>query len=119
MRDKSGNTFRTVVGAVFISSFAMAQLAAASPGFQVAEMASDHTRASAGEGACGNGNCGAAMMDKNKDGKVSPAEALRYGFTEAQIRNADQNGDGVLDAAEVAAMKKAGKDAKRSDAAHS
>ena len=119
MQDKFGNTFGTVVGAVLVSSFAMMQLAVASPGFKVAEIASDHTRASASEGACGGGNCGAAMMDKNKDGKVSRTEALRYGFTQAQIKYADQNGDGVLDAAEVAAMKKAGKAAKRADATHS
>ena len=119
MQCKFGNTFGTVVGAVFVSSFAIMQLAAASSAFQVSEIASDRTRASASEGACGDGNCGVAMMDKNKDGKVSRAEALKYGFTETQIKNADQNGDGLLDPAEVAAMKKAGKGAQRSDAVHS
>jgi uncharacterized low-complexity protein len=119
MPGRFGNTFGAAVGVMFVGSFAMMHFADASPAFQAADIASHRTLESASEGACGGGNCGAAMMDKNKDGKVSRDEALRYGFTDAQISNADRNGDGVLDPAEVAAMKNAGKGVQGSGAAKS
>jgi len=61
----------------------------------------------AAEGKCGEGNCGAkamAMMDTNKDGKVSRAECAAH--HDAMFTKADTNKDGFMTPAEADAMMK-------------
>lgn len=56
-----------------------------------------------GEGKCGMGKCGAAMMDDNKDGKVSKEEFTKH--HEAIFAQMDANKDGVIDKDEMGKMK--------------
>ncbi|NCT67984.1 MAG: EF-hand domain-containing protein [Rhodanobacteraceae bacterium] len=103
MSSKLGNTLGVAIGATLIGSLSLSQLAAASPAFQVGDLAAGYMLAAGAEGKCGEGKCGMAAMDKNKDGKVSADEAKAMGMSEAMFKSADTNGDGVLDAAEVKA----------------
>jgi uncharacterized low-complexity protein len=107
MSSKIGNTLGLAIGAAFIGSLSLSQLAAASPAFQASDLASGYMLAMAGEGKCGEGKCGVAKMDTDKDGKVSMAEATAGGFSESQVKAWDKNNDGSLDGAELAAMHKA------------
>ena len=54
-----------------------------------------------GEGKCGEGKCGMAMMDTDKDGKVSKEEFMAA--HEKMFAAKDTNNDGSLDAAEMKA----------------
>ncbi|GAB3353674.1 HvfA family oxazolone/thioamide-modified RiPP metallophore [Lysobacter tyrosinilyticus] len=61
----------------------------------------------AAEGKCGEGNCGAkalAMMDTDKDGKVSRAECAAH--HDAMFTKADTNKDGYVTPVEADAMMK-------------
>lgn len=104
MSSKIGNTLSVAIGAAFIGSLSLSQLAAASPAFQASDLAAGYMLAAAGEGKCGEGKCGVAKLDTNKDGKVSMAEATAGGFSESQVKAWDKNGDGMLDATELASM---------------
>ncbi|GAA0704840.1 hypothetical protein [Dokdonella soli] len=104
MSSKFGNTLGVAIGAAFIGSLSLSQLAAASPAFQAGDLASGYMLAMAGEGKCGEGRCGVAKLDKDGDGKVSMEEAKAGGFSESQFKAWDKNGDGQLDATELAAM---------------
>lgn len=104
MSSKIGNTLGLAIGAAFIGSLSLSQLAAASPAFQASDLASGYMLAMAGEGKCGEGKCGVAKMDTDKDGKVSMAEATAGGFSESQVKAWDKNADGVLDGTELTAM---------------
>jgi uncharacterized low-complexity protein len=106
------------VGGAFAASLGAAPLATAADnpfamqpldrGYQVAEAGK------MGSGKCGAGKCGAAMrkdthamcgmamMDENKDGKVSKEEFIKA--HEAMFDKLDTNKDGVLDKAEMAKM---------------
>jgi len=106
MSSKPGNTLGLAIGAAFIGSLSLTQLAAASPAFQVTDLASASVLAHV-EGKCGEGKCGVAKMDTDKDGKVSTAEAKAGGFSDSQIKAWDKNNDGNLDGIELAAMHKA------------
>jgi uncharacterized low-complexity protein len=105
MTSKIGNTLGVAIGAAFIGSLSLSQLAAASPAFQVGDLAAGYMLAgSMAEGKCGEGKCGMAKLDKDKDGKVSMAEATGGGFSASQVKMWDKNGDGSLEANELAAM---------------
>jgi uncharacterized low-complexity protein len=106
MSSKIGNTLGLAIGAAFIGSLSLSQLAAASPAFQASDLASGYMLAMAGEGKCGEGKCGVAKLDTNKDGKVSLSEATAGGFSESQVKAWDKNADGSLDGTELAAMHK-------------
>ena len=67
-------------------------------------------KAKAGEGKCGEGKCGIAMMDADKDGKVTKEEFMAA--HEKMFAAHDTNNDGTLDESEMAAAKKAGKEGK-------
>lgn len=67
-------------------------------------------KAKAGEGKCGEGKCGMAMMDADKDGKVTKEEFMAA--HEKMFAAHDTNNDGTLDESEMAAAKKAGKEGK-------
>ncbi|MFI4968801.1 MAG: hypothetical protein ACHP7D_01250 [Lysobacterales bacterium] len=103
MSSKIGNTLGVAIGAAFIGSLSLSQLAAASPAFQASDLAAGYMLAAA-EGKCGEGKCGVAKMDKDGDGKVSMAEATAGGFSESQFKAWDKNGDGMLDATELGTM---------------
>ncbi|MGN6519612.1 MAG: HvfA family oxazolone/thioamide-modified RiPP metallophore [Dokdonella sp.] len=114
MSSKIGNTLGVAIGAAFIGSLSLSQLAAASPAFQASDLATGYMLAAAGEGKCGEGKCGIEKMDSNKDGKVSMDEmkAMKTAHLEEHFKEADTNGDGFIDKAEMdahhAAMKKKG-----------
>ena len=104
MSSKIGNTLSLAIGAAVIGSLSLSQLAAASPVFQASDLASGYMLAAAPEGKCGEGKCGVAKMDKDKDGKVSMAEAMANGFSESQVKAWDKDNDGSLEANELKAM---------------
>jgi uncharacterized low-complexity protein len=112
MSSKIGNTLGVAIGAAFIGSLSLSQLAAASPAFQASDLASGYMLAAAGEGKCGEGKCGVEKMDSNKDGKVSmdEAKAAKMADLETHFKAVDTNGDGFVDKAEMdahhASMKK-------------
>lgn len=104
MSSKIGNSLGVAIGAAFIGSLSLSQLAAASPAFQIGDLASGYMLAAAAEGKCGEGKCGVAKMDKDHDGKVSMTEAEAGGFSQSQVKAWDKNSDGSLDSNELAAM---------------
>ena len=118
MSSKSSKALGLAIGAALIGSLSLSQLAAASHAFQVSDLASGYMLATA-EGQCGEGECGVATLDTNKDGKVSLAEAEAGGLTKSQFKGLDKNGDGSLDSTELgtmhAARDKGGKDAKAAE----
>lgn len=100
------------VGAAFVGTVALANVANANVAFSVKPLVSGYMLA-ASEGKCGEGKCAAAKMDTDKDGKVSMAEAKAAGWNENQFKAMDTNGDGMLSADEIAAghkMHKSGAD---------
>ncbi len=99
------------VGSAFVAGMAMTPLAGAAEnpfamqsldrGYMVA---SNHMQGKCGAGKCGAGKCGvgkcgAAMMDANKDGKVSKEEFTKH--HEAMFANMDKNNNGTLEADEM------------------
>lgn len=111
MSSKIGNTLGVAIGAAFIGSLSLSQLAAASPAFQASDLAAGYMLAAAGEGKCGEGKCGLEMMDSNKDGKVSmdEAKAAKMADLEKHFKEVDTNGDGMIDKAEMDAHHAAAK----------
>jgi uncharacterized low-complexity protein len=120
MSSKIGNSLGVAIGAAFIGSLSLSQLASASPAFQASDLATGYMLAAAGEGKCGEGKCGVEKMDANKDGKVSLAEMkeMKAEKSEEHFKMADTNNDGFVDKAEMdahhAAMKKKHKGAEGS-----
>lgn len=104
MSSKIVNSLSVAIGAAFIGSLSLSQLAAASPAFQVSDLAAGYMLAHSGEGKCGEGRCGVAKLDKDGDGKVSLAEAKAGGFSDNQVKAWDKDADGSLDKTELAAM---------------
>ncbi len=63
-----------------------------------------HAEHAGHEGKCGEGKCGMAMMDTDKDGKLSPAEfAAAHNGDSSKFAAHDGNGDGFIDADEMKA----------------
>ena len=112
----------SAVGSAFVASMAAVPLASAaenpfalsglSSGYQVADSTVAKPAAKPMDGKCGEGKCGAkkadepkggmAMMDANKDGKVSKEEFIKG--HEAKFGMMDANKDGFLDKAEMDKM---------------
>ncbi|KIO49690.1 hypothetical protein [Nitrosospira sp. NpAV] len=60
-----------------------------------------------GEGACGEGRCGAAMADANKDGKITKEEWTAH--HNAMFEHMDANKDGFIGKDEIKGKTKDGK----------
>lgn len=107
------------MGSAFAAGMTMAPMAnAAESPFALQSLHSGYMAADAKvpEAKCGQGKCGASMMDANGDGKISRDEFMKsheamYGpkdgnkaaylkAKEAEFAARDKNKDGVLDAAE-------------------
>ncbi len=106
MSNKLIKPLTLAVGAAFVGSVSLTQIAHASNNFQLNQLNSGYMIAENAkapgdkgkEGKCGEGKCGVAKMDTNKDGKVSKAEA-----DAAHAQHFDQmdtNKDGFVDQAE-------------------
>lgn len=102
---KNGKSIGVTLGAAVIGSLSLSQLAAASPAFQVRELASGYLLAAAAEG-----KCGLRRLDKDKDGKISFEEVAAAGVDRAHFDALDLDRDGVLDDREIQAQE--AKDAK-------
>jgi uncharacterized low-complexity protein len=83
------------LGAAFVGSVSLGQMAHASAAFQLnpllAPFAAAGTDDKAGEGKCGMDKC-----DGNKDGKATKEEAMAAGWTSAQFAKADTKHQGFL-----------------------
>jgi uncharacterized low-complexity protein len=95
MSNKIIKPLTLALGAAFVGSVALAQVAHASATFQLnpllAPFAVAGTDDKAGEGKCGMDKC-----DGNKDGKASKEEAMAAGWTAAQFAKADVKHQGFL-----------------------
>ncbi len=101
LNSKTSKTVVLVAGAALAGGLALSGSA-----FAMTDLASGYM-VSAGEGAkAGEGKCGIAKMDTDKDGKVSQAEfgAAHNGDT-SKFATHDANKDGVLTADELKAKK--------------
>ena len=114
------NTIGVAVGSAFAAGMAMSPLASAAENpFALQSLQSGYMVAQAQkaqEAKCGQGKCGASMMDANGDGKISrdeymkshaamyePKDGNKAAFLkarEAEFAARDKNKDGLLDAAE-------------------
>ena len=124
MSSKIGNTLGVAIGAAFIGSLSLSQLAAASPAFQASDLATGYMLAAAGEGKCGEGKCGASKAkvtqaegkcgegkcgdasftrtDSDHDGKVSRDEFLAVARDRAgDFDRIDADHDGFISEAEA------------------
>lgn len=117
------NRISVAVGSAFAAGMVMAPLANAAEnpfalqslqsGYMVAD---NHKAAKTTEAKCGQGKCGASMMDANKDGRVSrdefmksheamysPKDGNKDAYLKAKEKEfaaKDKNGDGFIDAKE-------------------
>ncbi len=100
------------IGTALLGSLSLVQLAVASDGFKAADLGSGYAVAMAGdkakEGKCGEGKCGFAQLDANKDGSISSAEWNAAHPDKAdKWAKLDANGDGNVTQAEWDAAHKA------------
>lgn len=95
MSNKSIKPIALALGAAFVGSLSLGQIASASSTFQVTSLVAPYalagTDAKATEGKCGMEKC-----DGNKDGKATKEEAMAAGWTEAQFNMADTKHQGFL-----------------------
>ncbi len=104
MSNKIVKPLSIAIGAAFVGTISLSQMVHANTAFQVTPLLSGYALADTAEGKCGEGKCGVSKMAKPGETKVSKAEALAHGFSESQFKTWDKNGDGYLDASELAAM---------------
>ena len=102
MSNKIVKPLTMAIGAAFVGSVAMTQVASASTAFQITPLMSGY--AVAAEGKCGEGKCAVAKMAKPGETAVTKEEAMAHGFSATQVAAWDKNNDGKLDNAELTAM---------------
>ena len=95
MSNKIVKPIALALGAAFVGSVTLSQLAQASTAFQLNPLLAPYAAAGT-EGKCGEGKCGMDKMDANHDGKATKAEAMAAGWNEAQFAAADTNHQGFL-----------------------
>ena len=103
MSNKIVKPLTVAIGAAFVGSVALTQMAQANSAFQITPLMSGYTLA-APEGKCGEGKCAVAKMAKPGEKAVSKEEAMAHGFTATQVAAWDTNKDGSLDEGELKAM---------------
>jgi uncharacterized low-complexity protein len=98
-----GSAFAATLGVVPVVSAADSPftLQSLDKGYLVADAGGKKSREGkcGGEGTCGEGRCGAAMADTNKDGKVTKEEWTAH--HNAMFEHMDANKDGVIDKSEM------------------
>ena len=95
MQNKVIKPLTLALGAAFVGSVSLAQLAQASTTFQLNSLLAPYAAAGT-EGKCGEGKCGMDKMDGNHDGKASKEEAMAAGWNERQFAAADVKHQGFL-----------------------
>jgi uncharacterized low-complexity protein len=95
MSNKIVKPIAIALGAAFVGSLSLTQFAHAAGGFQLNPLLAPYAAAGT-EGKCGEGKCGMAAMDKNKDGKATKDEAMAAGWNETQFAAADAGHQGFL-----------------------
>lgn len=106
MSTKIAKPLSLAIGAAFIGSLSMHQMAQANPAFSLNQLAAGYMTTGFGEGKCGEGKCGMAKVDSDHSGSVSKAE---YEATGGKMFDAmDKDHNGSLSEAELAAGHKKG-----------
>jgi len=103
MSNKIVKPLTLAIGAAFLGTFSVSQMAQASSAFHLSPLVGGYMLAGT-EGKCGEGKCGVAKMAKPGETAVSKDEAMAHGFSESQFKTWDTNHDGSLDAKELGAM---------------
>jgi len=103
MSNKIVKPLTIAIGAAFVGSVALTQMAQANTAFQITPLMSGYTLAGS-EGKCGEGKCAVAKMGKPGDKAVSKEAAMAHGFSESQVKTWDKNADGSLDDSELKSM---------------
>ena len=97
MSNKIVKPLTMAIGAAFVGSVAMTQMANASTAFQITPLVGGYTLAA-------EGKCAVAKMAKPGETAVTKEEAMAHGFSASQVAAWDKNNDGKLDASELSAM---------------
>jgi len=95
MSNKIIKPLTLALGAAFVGSVSLAQMAHASSTFQLNPLLAPFAAAGT-EGKCGEGKCGVSGMDSDKDGKATKDEAMKAGWNETQFSKADAKHQGFL-----------------------
>jgi uncharacterized low-complexity protein len=95
MSNKIVKPLTLALGAAFVGSLSLSQMAQASSAFQLTPLLAPFAAAGT-EGKCGEGKCSMDKMDTNHDGKATKEEAMAAGWTEAQFAKADTQHAGFL-----------------------
>ena len=95
MSNKIIKPIALALGAAFVGSISLSQVASASSTFQLGSLVAPYALAGTSDKA-GEGKCGMEKCDANKDGKATKAEAMAAGWTEAQFNMADSKHQGFL-----------------------
>jgi uncharacterized low-complexity protein len=95
MSNKIVKPVALALGAAFVGSLSLVQLAQASTAFQLNPLLAPYAAAGT-EGKCGEGKCGMDKMDANHDGKATKEEAMAAGWNETQFAKADSSQQGFL-----------------------
>ena len=95
MSNKLAKPVAIALGAAFVGSLSLAQVAQASTTFALNPLLAPYAAAGT-EGKCGEGKCGMDKMDSNKDGKATKEEAMAAGWNEKQFTAADSGHQGFL-----------------------
>ena len=95
MSNKMIKPVALALGAAFIGSVSLSQVASAGSTFQLGSLVAPYALAAASDKA-GEGKCGMDKCDADKDGKATKSEAMAAGWTEAQFNMADGTHQGFL-----------------------